>query len=189
VINYPNKKSIDKKEIINKDRHTVNRGMLLEDMLNATNEYYLRENIACIHKKPTPIKILKTTKESAYQVIEKAHFLSHSTTDYNGIYLGKYIDFEAKETQLKSFPLKNISEVQIQHLKTIMQMGGIGFVVIYFKFYNAIYLLDAKLVCDIWDKNEKSIPFSFVQQNGHLIVESYLIPLDYLKIVREVFIK
>ena len=33
--------------------------MVLEEDINATNEYYLTNDIAVIYKKPTPIKILK----------------------------------------------------------------------------------------------------------------------------------
>jgi recombination protein U len=187
VINYPNKKATQSNEVIVKDRHTVNRGMILEEMLNVSNAFYLRENIACIHKKPTPIKIIKTTKESSYQVIEKAHFLAPSTTDYNGVYKGRYIDFEAKETMLKSFPLKNISEIQVNHLKTIVQMGGIGFLVIYLKFYNEVYLLDEKFLSKCWDSDAKSIPYEFIKENGALIKEEYLIPLNYIKIVDKLY--
>ena len=76
-----------------------NRGMTLEEDLNETNEYYRERNIAIIHKKPTPVQIVKVDypKRSA-AVIKEAYFKQASTTDYNGVYKGKYIDFEAKET-------------------------------------------------------------------------------------------
>ena len=43
-----------------KEVYHGNRGMALEDDINTTNEYYLQNNIAVIHKKPTPITIKKT---------------------------------------------------------------------------------------------------------------------------------
>lgn len=85
-----------------------NRGMTLEDEINKSNQYYLREGIAVIHKKPTPIQIVSVDypKRSAAR-IKEAYFRRASTTDYNGVYHGKYIDFDAKETKNKtSFPLK-----------------------------------------------------------------------------------
>ena len=86
------------------------RGMGLENILNQTNELYRLQKRAVIHKKPTPIQVVKVNypARSAAQITE-AYFRHASTTDYNGVYKGRYIDFEAKETKNKtSFPLKNI---------------------------------------------------------------------------------
>lgn len=42
-----------------KDPTYSNRGMTLEEDLNETNEFYLLNNIAVIHKKPTPVQIVE----------------------------------------------------------------------------------------------------------------------------------
>jgi recombination protein U len=34
------------------------RGMTLEEDINQTNQYYLEQGIAVIHKKPTPVQIV-----------------------------------------------------------------------------------------------------------------------------------
>ena len=74
-----------------------NRGMNLESDLNITNEYYREIDKAYIYKKPTPIKIVNVDYISRKAVtIKEAYFMEPSTTDYNGIYRGRYIDFEAK---------------------------------------------------------------------------------------------
>src|SRR5574344_323688 len=99
-----------------------NRGMILENAINETNQYYLVNNIAVIYKKPTPITINKVLYPNRYEaVIKEAYFKTPSTTDYNGLYKGKYIDFEAKETKTKSFPFINISLHQINHLESIIK--------------------------------------------------------------------
>src|SRR5690625_2961664 len=111
-----------------------NRGMSLEEDINLTNAYYLERNIAIIHKKPTPVQIVNVNypKRSA-AVITEAYFQQAATTDYNGIYRGKYIDFEAKETRsTTSFPLANIHDHQIKHMKSIVKHGGISFLIIRF---------------------------------------------------------
>ena len=81
-----------------------NRGMTLENDINETNRYYLLNNKAVIYKKPTPVTITKVDYPSRREaVIKEAYFKTPSTTDYNGLYKGKYVDFEAKETNLNYF--------------------------------------------------------------------------------------
>ena len=77
--------------------------MTLEAELNESNKYYLDNDIAVIYKKPTPVKVVKQVNEK----IVNAYFEKPSTTDYNGLYNGKYVDFEAKETTKTAFPLQN----------------------------------------------------------------------------------
>ena len=104
-----------------KPKSFSNRGMSLENDINASNQYYLTNDIAVIFKKPTPIQIVKVDypKRSAAKITD-AYFEKQSTTDYNGVYKGRYIDFEAKSTKNStSFPLANISSHQIEHLKNI----------------------------------------------------------------------
>ena len=142
----------------------ANRGMGLEAELNETNQYYLINDIAVIHKKPTHITIKKVNYRSRYDAqIEEAYFKTPSTTDYNGIYKGKYIDFEAKETKLKSsFPLNNIHEHQIRHLNQISKHGGIGFIIVRFTTLNETYLLrNEDLFSFLKNSKRKSIPLSY----------------------------
>ncbi len=113
------------------------RGMIFEDLLNKTNTYYKENNICIIYKKPTPIKILKTDNN----MITKATFDKKSTTDYNGVYNGYYIDFEAKTTSSDEFILSNILDHQRQHLINIKDHGGISFVLIYFQKHHKTFIL------------------------------------------------
>ena len=82
--------------------------------------------------KPTPVQIVQVDypKRSA-AVIKEAYFKQSSTTDYNGVYKGRYIDFEAKETKSRtSFPLQNFHDHQIEHMKQVVAQDGICFVII-----------------------------------------------------------
>lgn len=181
---YPN--GIQKK-VQNSFSHS-NRGMNLEADLNDTNDYYIEYNIAVIYKKPTPITINKVNYKSRNDaVITEAHFKIPSTTDYNGIYNGKYIDFEAKETKsMTSFPLSNIHEHQIRHLSRIVNMGGIGFIIVRFSKLNKTFLLfENDLVDFINNNNRSSIPLEYFNEKGYIIKESIRPRLDYLKILNE----
>ena len=165
-----------------------NRGMDLEDDLNNSNEYYLINNIAVIYKKPTPIQINKVDfKSRSDATITEAHFKIPSTTDYNGIYKGRYIDFEAKETKsTTSFPLSNIHKHQIDHLERIMKHGGIGFIIVKFTKLNKTYILYIEdLLSFINNEDRKSIPFSYFNEKGILIKEGINPRYDYLKIINE----
>ena len=164
-MNYPN--GIKKTFKIN----TSNRGMGLEQDINDTNLYYRNNNIAVVYKKPTPITINKVDYKSRKDaVIKEAHFIIPSTTDYNGVYKGYYIDFEAKETRKEYFPLANIHEHQITHLKKIRDCGGIGFIIVKFVLDNEVYLLDInKLELFLKNETRKSIPKQYFIENGYLI--------------------
>ena len=168
-----------------------NRGMNLEDDLNRTNEYYLINNMACIYKKPTPIKIVKVDYPNRCEAtIKEAYFKTPSTTDYNGIYKGKYIDFEAKETKGSNFPLANIHKHQIDHLNRIYSMGGIGFIIVMFTDLHEIYLLEIKELDNFISCNSrKSIPIEYFKNNAHKIDYKFNPSIDYLKIIDKLYFK
>ena len=169
-----------------------NRGMALEDDLNETNNYYLLNNIAVIYKKPTPITIAKVDFKSRDDaVIKEAYFKTPSTTDYNGIYKGKYIDFEAKETlNEKFFPLRNIHNHQIEHLRRIINHGGIAFLIIIFSKLNETYLIEAQKFINYVDNNTRaSIPIAYIKENGYRLLEKFNPRLDYLKIIDNILYK
>ena len=187
MINYPNKKNSFTK---NNTSHS-NRGMSFENMINDSNDYYLAHNIAIIHKKPIPIKIVKVDYPSrSGAVIKEAYYKVPSTTDYNGIYKGMHIDFEAKETSNKtSFPFNNIHTHQIEHLKSIMEHGGFSFLLIYFKAHDEIYLLQTKHLIMYFERainGRKSITYNEIKDNGHLIKESISPRIDYLSIIDKI---
>ena len=144
TIRYPNGKkyipvqrNVAQKKI---DLSFSNRGKSLEDELNETNEYYLSRGIAVIHKKPVPIQVVNVNYPArSAAVITEAYFRTPSTTDFNGVWKGKYIDFEAKETKsLTSFPLQNIHDHQVDHMKSVCRNK----MELYFSLSNSLRLTD-----------------------------------------------
>lgn len=196
-MNYPGgirkRETITKHSHINKSTTFSNRGMSLEDDINVTNQFYLETNKAIIHKKPTPIQIVKVhyPKRSA-AVITEGYFQSKSTTDYNGIYRGKHIDFEAKETKNKTlFPLVNIHEHQFQHMKSIINHNGICFAIIRFTEHDETYFINAEVLLSYWEQmlqgGKKSISYKIFKEQGHLIPFTYQARVDYLKVIDQLY--
>ena len=194
---YPNgKKYVRQDEAVkeNKEHRSIlsaaNRGMSLEEDINLSNEYYRDHDIALIHKRPTPINIVKVDYSKGARITD-AYFEKQSTTDYNGVYKGKYIDFEAKNTKSNTaFPLSNISEHQIIHLKNVLKHGGIAFFIISFQLKNEIYLLDASYVIDFYEHGErKSIPYEVFKKEAKLIRQDYTPRLHYIEAVEELYFK
>lgn len=179
MINYPIKKENYQKKVLN---NHANRGMALEELINKSNEYYALNQIAYIHKRPTPIKVFKTTDNDK---ITEGVFLKPSTLDYVGVFKGRYLDFEAKETiSKKGFSMHNIANHQVEAMKQIVYHQGVSFAIISFKSYNEIYLLDSSFFIDAYNNKLSIIPYEKIVENGILIKEGYHIPLDYLKAVR-----
>ena len=181
---YPNGKKYTKKnEYIN----YKNRGMNLESLINDANLYYLENNKAVIYKRPTPIGLVDVDYKKGE--IKKAYFKEKSTFDYNGIYKGKYIDFEAKESKSKtSFPLSNIHKHQINHLRNILNHGAISFLIV--SISDAYYLLKGEdLLFFIENNDRKSIPISFFEKHAKKINLKIRPILDYLEMVDEIYFK
>jgi recombination protein U len=200
-LRYPNGKQFEAKETVKKKAENTksisysNRGMTLESDLNITNQYYLDNNIAVIHKKPTPVQIVNVDYQSrSTAVIKEAYFKQPSTTDYNGVYKGKYIDFEAKETQNStSFPLQNFHEHQITHMKQVVNQKGICFVILRFSKTDDIFLLEYSHLFSFWERmiagGRKSITRKEIEQMGHGIPIGLNPRIHYIHIIDKLFFK
>ncbi|GAP00542.1 Holliday junction resolvase RecU [Fructobacillus ficulneus] len=163
------------------------RGMGLEDAINEANEYYLSNHLAVIYKKPTPVTIVNVDypARSAAKITE-AYFQKPSTTDYNGIYQGRYIDFDAKETKNKTtFPMKNFHEHQIRHLAEIVAQGGVGFVLVQFTALDETYLYPAPELVRRWQDLEghRSLTYQEIVETGYQVPAKLNPNLDYLHAV------
>ena len=193
TIRYPNGKKYNpvqttKRQKVNNHSYS-NRGKTLEDDLNESNEYYLSRSIAVIHKKPVPIQIVNVNYPSrSAAVITEAYFRTPSTTDFNGVWNGKYIDFEAKETKSKtSFPLQNIHEHQVEHMKNVMKQGGITFLIVGFSSLDRYFVVPYDIIEAKWDRmkegGRKSIAIAEFERETFEIELGYMPTLDYLKII------
>ncbi|MFJ7732155.1 Holliday junction resolvase RecU [Lysinibacillus sp. NPDC097231] len=199
TIRYPNGKmytpnpSVQKTEKKGQDKDISfsNRGKTLEDEINEANDYYLKRRLAIIHKKPVPVQIVKVEYPSrSAAVIREAYFRTPSTTDYNGVWNGHYIDFDAKETASKtSFPLKNIHLHQMTHMQQVTEQNGVAFIIVRFSAFERYFIVPYQVLQKTWlamEKGErKSIPFSTIEKEAFEIPTSYYPRIDYLPIIQQ----
>ena len=196
MVNYPNgiAKRTRQGSVFNKDAkiNFANRGMSFESAINATNDYYLIHGVAVIHKKPTPVQIVKVDypKRSRAKIVE-AYFRQASTTDYSGVYKGHYIDFESKETRQKTaMPLKNFHQHQIDHMQQVIDQEGICFVLLHFSTLKQTYYLPAQHLIDFYqlEHGKRSMPLAFIQEHGFSIDMTTLPQVPYLDIIEQHFL-
>ena len=172
-MNYPN----NIRKTYNKTISYGNRGMELESLINMANDAYIEKDIAIIYKKPTPIGVVKC--DYSKSKITEAYYKSPSTLDYNGIYKGYYIEFDAKNTNKPYLPLTNIAEHQIKHIERILNHGGIIFLLIMIN--NECYILSGQKLLEFIEKAQrKSIPYEYIKDNGIKLTYNYLKGVDYI---------
>ncbi|WCA22418.1 Holliday junction resolvase RecU [Candidatus Phytoplasma oryzae] len=180
-LNFQNKKNYNKK----------NLGISLEKDINLTNSFYQKQNIALIYKNAIPIKIKKVEYSKRQKTqITQAYFHSNSLPDYHGLYKGKFLSFDVKETNNKnSFSLRNIPFHQIQNLNQIQKLKGISFFIIYFKYQKKYFYLPIDFLNNHIQKYKtKSINYKIFEKELIQIPFGYCPRIDYLSIVNK-FIK
>lgn len=187
---HPKKERGHNKNKVELSISASNRGMDLENDINLSNEYYRNKHIALITKRPTPINIVKVDYSRGARITD-AYFEKQSTTDYNGVYKGKYIDFEAKNTKSQtSFPLSNIEKHQIEHLKMVLEQGGIAFFIIQFQVHQQVFLLDASYVIEFYEHGErKSIPYEVFKEKAIEIKQGFTPRLEYIDAIEKMYFK
>ena len=195
MIKYPNGQEYKKSEVSRRKKSnaeisisSANRGMDFEKNITLSNDYYRDHDICVITKRPTPINVVKVDYSKGAKITH-AYFEEQSTTDYNGVYKSRYIDFEAKNTKNKtSFPLNNITKHQIEHLKRVIRHGGIAFFIIQFESLGKVYILDASYVIHFYEKEErKSIPLSCFIESGIEVEQSFNPRLKYIDAIEKLY--
>ena len=126
------------------------RGLVLEEMINLTNERYREKNLALVQKIPTSIKPVQFDKEHRH--ITLAYFDQKSTVYYIGAVQGIPVCFDAKECASDTFPLQNIHDHQIAFMRDFEQQGGVSFLLIYFSKHHRCYYLRFEKLMEYWQR-------------------------------------
>ncbi len=164
-------------------RSHANRGAKIEMLVEMTNNQYRNAWLADIRKVPEPVKILKVDGNKV-----TGHLDSPTWVDYSGIYEGNSIIFDAKESKLKRFPLKNISLHQYQLLKSWHKHGAVAFLLVAFwlegKNEPEIYVLRFIQLEAAYEnqggRGTKSISLEFFRENCERVKSGNGFVVDYL---------
>ena len=162
------------------------RGSTLEEMINRTNEKYREKGLALIQKVPTPITPIKIDK--THHQITLAYFDQKSTVDYIGAVQGIPVCFDAKECDVKTFPLQNVHEHQVKFMEDFEKQGGKAFLLIYYTSEQKFYYLHIRQLLIFWNRakeggrksfrmEELDTVYFFDTDKGYLV--PYLEPLSY----------
>lgn len=166
------------------------RGQALEADINDSNTWYRENGKALVYKKPTPVQVVRVDYPSRQKArITEAYYKTPSTTDYNGVYRGRYLDFEAKETKnRRGFPMSMVHPHQIRHLEQVQQHGGIGFFIIRFTSLQRTFLADAPALIRVMKESQhSSVPLVWFEQNALQLEEGLYPRLAWLKAVDELY--
>ncbi|SCN40883.1 Holliday junction resolvase RecU [Bacillus cereus] len=164
-----------------------NRGMAFEKLINLSNEMYQREGVALINKRATPVKVLKSTGGR----VLNGFYEAKSTVDYDGVYKGRAVAFEAKSTQsLTRFDLSNIAQHQLDYLEKAEKMGAVCFFLIEFSKDQTVFLVPASVIQSYvrmshQPNGKKSISRADFDIYGYLVEQTERAPVDYLQYVDE----
>ena len=80
-----------------------------------------------------------------------------------------------------SFPLSNIHKHQLEHIRRVLKLGGISFIIVRFNLLGKNYVLFGNELLEFIDNNDrKSIPYEYFVEKGYLVELKYSPRLDYL---------
>lgn len=151
----------DDKGIKKKSESHRNRGMNFEAKITKRLQKLRKEGELIAFKIPTEWTVIRKGRK-----IVSAFTRDKSTIDYFGSYKGHFIGLEAKETQNKSFPFRNIHDHQIKILDELYDNGALTYYIIHFKTLNKMYLIHSKLINLKIQEGVKSLKCEWFDNNG-----------------------
>ena len=160
-----------------------NRGKDLEALVIQSNHVYRMRQEAVIHQAHAEVKTIRGRKGQIVNAFHKGK----AGLDFYGIADGKYVTFDTKQTANKtSFPLGNIEHHQYNTVVETDKAGGIAFLLVRFSYWGETYYLSAEQLRHWWTQKErKSIPYQWFQDNCKVVRSQSAAALDWLSVVRE----
>lgn len=142
-----------------------NKGMYLEELINNTISYYNNNDVGLFEKRYLPIAIKEINKNKVTGFLKEK-----SSVDYLGLYQGKHIEFEAKQTQNDYFSFNVFKNHQLKYLVKANMMGAISFLIIHFFNNDITICISINNLIEIYNKfKTKKVPInSFVKYGSKI---------------------
>ncbi len=160
------------------------RGSAFEELINMTNAQYMHRGLAVIQKVPTPVTPVEVNNAS--RTITSAYFEKKSTVDYIGVAQGIALCFDAKETQVKNLPLKNIHGHQMEFMEAFTRQEGVSFLLVNFRETGEVFFLPFDEIKIHYDRAQsggrKSIPYGAFDKR-YIVPNKGGFPVHYLEAV------
>lgn len=166
----------------------ANRGRTLELALEQSNGVYRERGIALVHKVPTawlPIR------GSSGKIIT-AKVDEPACVDFLGVYRGRAIAFDAKETRKERWPVSAVTGLQLRWLEDWDRAAGVGFLVVQYVLEgDEAYLVPFSRLAiwyhrACWPRGEKSVHVDEARSSCQRVVSARGVLLDYLAALDEV---
>ena len=159
------------KEVKKKSTSHVNRGMKFEKLIQNKCDKLRAEGIALISKVPTDWVVTRI----GGKIVSGFPRAESCFVDFIGIYKGKAIALECKETKNKtSFPFSNIKDTQIEFLDKWTELGGLGYYIIRFEENKKVFLVSSENMHKCINTiDRKSVPY------GDCVESEDFIEIDY----------
>ncbi len=153
-----------------------NKGMYLETIINNSITFFENNNIAILRKQSIPIHINNIVNQNV-----DGFLIGKCDVDYYGIYKGRFIAMEAKQTSSEYFDLNKIPDHQLKFLSDIFNHKGISLLIIYFVTNDVFFAIPYNEIKNISIKNK--IYFNNSELLKYKCELYFPGRLDFLKIV------
>lgn len=141
-------------------------GSFSEELVNKTINWYLEEGIAYFRKSYVPMSICSKYGGGACE----ARINDYADLDYYGVYKGRYISFEVKETSKDYFLFSQIRPHQLQILFKLNELSATSFLLLNFASYdNSCFIVESGVLKELVSNNKKRLTLTEARAIGKRI--------------------
>src|SRR5690554_4695614 len=150
------------------------RGMGLQELVAQANEQYRQLGIASIWEFGAEAKWIPGGKLVPRE----------GTVDFIGLWDGRGVAFDAKETAEDSLPAANVKTHQMEFLMDFTKAGGIAFLLVAYTGPGRFFVIPAEKYFPVW-AGRRGLKIEEAERIGREVWTSRRVCLDYLKGVEQ----